>query len=116
MWTILSVLGTFVFVALCWIPFRAESVAQAMGIFRKLIFWSAGVSHPYTWALAAPVLLLAATLWCVFRCRDKSGVVHGELPVFRLDTFWGMLAFVLLVGFCFILMYTGANPFIYFQF
>ena len=113
---IASTLATFVFVALCWIPFRAENVAQAMGVFHKLLFWSPGVSHPYTWALAAPLLMLLATLWCVRYCRDENGVVHGEMPIFRLDTFFGMLGFVLLVGFCFILMYTGANPFIYFQF
>ena len=115
-WHVLSVLGTFLFVSLCWIPFRAESTGQALAIFRKLLFWSPGVFHPYTWALAVPVLTLLGTLWCVCRCRDARGVVHGEMPIFRLDSFFGTLCFVLLAGFCFILMYTGANPFIYFQF
>ena len=61
-------------------------------------------------------MLLIATLWNLRRNRDARGAVHAALPVFRLDTFFGALGFVLLVGFCLILMYTGENPFIYFQF
>ena len=115
-WRLASTLGTFLFVSLCWIPFRAQSMDQALAVFCKLIVWSPGVAHPYTWALAAPVLMLLATAWCALRCRDENGVIHAEMPAFRLDTFFGTLCFVLLAGFCFILMYTGSNPFIYFQF
>ena len=48
--------------------------------------------------------------------RDENGVAHGMTPAFRLNTYSGALAFTLLAGFCLILMYTGDNPFIYFQF
>ena len=42
--------------------------------------------------------------------------MHGDAPVFRLGSFWGAFAFTLLAGFVLVLMYTGDNPFIYFQF
>ena len=113
---VLSVAATFCFVCLCWVFFRAQSLGQALAVLRKLFVWSGGVQHMYTWAIAAPVLLALATLWCAVFCRDSDGVIHGELPAFRLGTFAGTLGFALLVGFALILMYTGANPFIYFQF
>ena len=112
----LCVLFTFVFVCLCWVPFRAADFATSAAIYTKLFAWSGGVSHPFTWALAVPVLTGLATMWCAKFHRDAKGAVHGEMPVFRLNTFFGALAFTLLVGLCLILMYTGDNPFIYFQF
>ena len=63
-----------------------------------------------------PVLLALATLWCMRYRRSADGSVQGALPLFRLGTFAGTLGFALLAGFTLILMYTGENPFIYFQF
>lgn len=112
----LCVLFTFIFVCLCWVPFRAADFATSAAIYSKLFVWSGGIAHPFTWALAVPVLTGLATLWCAIFHRDAKGAVHGEMPIFRLNTFFGALAFTLLAGFCLILMYTGDNPFIYFQF
>ena len=114
--TLLSIAGTFVFVCLCWVFFRAETMATALQVLGKLFIWTDGISHMYTWALAAPVLLLFATLWCMRYGRDASGMVHGVLPKFRAGTFLGTLGFALLAGFTLITMYTGESPFIYFQF
>ena len=113
---IAGIMGTFVFVCLCWVFFRAENMRTAMQVFTKLFVWSDGVCHMYTWAIAAPVLLMLGTLWCAKFARDEKGVVHGRLPVFRAGTFWGTLGFALLVGFTVLTMYTGDSPFIYFQF
>ena len=38
------------------------------------------------------------------------------MPRFRAGTFSGAFAMTLLVGLTLVLMYTGGNPFIYFQF
>ena len=113
---VLSVAATFCFVCLCWVFFRAQSMAQALAVLRKLFIWSDGVRHMYSWAIAAPVLLALATLWCMRYRRSADGSVQGALPLFRLGTFAGTLGFALLAGFTLILMYTGENPFIYFQF
>jgi len=110
------VLGTFIFVCLCWVPFRAADFATSAMIYKKLFVWSGGVSHMFTWALAVPVMTALATAYCTRFHRGGVGAIHGEMPVFNLNTFTGVLLFTLLVGFCLILMYTGDNPFIYFQF
>lgn len=113
---VISTLGTFVFVCLCWVFFRAPDMSTALQVLKKLLFWSGGVNHMYTWAIAAPILLMIATVWCVGHGRDEKGAVHGLLPIFTPGTFWGTLGFVLLVGFTVLTMYTGDSPFIYFQF
>ena len=113
---ILSTAATFAFVCLCWVFFRAQTPAQALAVLGRLFACSGGVVHIYSWAVAALAMLALATLWCVRYGRDASGKVHGRLPMFRLGTFGGTLGFALLAGLVFILMYTGANPFIYFQF
>jgi len=113
---IAGIMGTFVFVCLCWVFFRAENMTTAMQVFAKLFVWTDGVRHMYTWAVAAPVLLMVGTLWCMRFGRDEKGVIHGVLPEFRAGTFLGTLGFALLVGFTMLTMYTGDSPFIYFQF
>ena len=113
---VISTMATFTFVCLCWIFFRAQTLGQAMLVLKRLLIWRGGVTHIYTWAVAAPLLMAAATLWCARHHRNPDGSIHGELPMFRLGTFGGTLAYALLVGLVLILMYTGANPFIYFQF
>ena len=110
------VLCTFIFVCLCWVPFRAADFATSAAIYSRLFIWSGGVSQAFTWAIAVPLLTGLATLWCARFHRDETGAIHGEMPIFNLRTYRGALAFTLLVGFCLILMYTGDNPFIYFQF
>ena len=113
---ILSTAATFAFVCLCWVFFRAQTPGQALAVLSRLFIWRGGVTHIYTWAVAAPLMMAAATLWCARRHRNPDGSIHGALPMFRLGTFTGTLAYALLVGMVLILMYTGANPFIYFQF
>ena len=113
---IISTAATFVFVCLCWVFFRAQTPAQAIEVLSRLFVFRGGVTHIYTWAVAAPLLMLAATVWCACRERGADGAVHGQLPIFRLGSFGGTLGFLLLAGMVLILMYTGANPFIYFQF
>ena len=112
----MCVIFTFIFVCLCWVPFRASDFATSAAIYSKLFIWSGGITQLFTWALAVPVLTGLATLWCARFHRDERGSIHGEMPIFNLNTFSGVLLFTLLVGFCLILMYTGDNPFIYFQF
>ena len=112
----LSTLATFIFVCLCWVPFRAQDFATSAAIYEKLFIWTGGISQAFTWAIAVPILTGLVTVFCIKYQRDERGFVQAEMPIFKLNTFTGALAFTLLVGFCLILMYTGDNPFIYFQF
>ena len=111
-----ATLLTFAFTCLGWVFFRAQTPGAALAVLEKLFVWSDGVVHVYSWSLAALALMLLATLWCVCFRRDGQGVVHGAQPEFDFNSFTGCLAFFLLAGFVLIMMYTGENPFIYFQF
>lgn len=112
----LSALATFLFVCFCWIFFRAESIDVAFTILHRLVFWTDGVHQIYTWTIFAAIVHLISIIWCALRHRDEKGVIHAEPPALSLGTFKGAFLFTLLVGFAFILMYTGESPFIYFQF
>ena len=112
----LSILMTFAFVCLCWVFFRAQTLSQAAQVLQKLFVWTDGVRHLYSWSVFALLCLIGATAWCERFHRDQNGVVHGEMPRFRAGTFSGAFAMTLLVGLTLVLMYTGGNPFIYFQF
>jgi len=113
---LLSILATFLFVCFCWIFFRAESIDVAFTILHRLVVWTDGVHQVYTWTIFAAVVHLVSIVWCALRHRDEKGVIHAEPPALNLGTFKGAFLFTLLVGFTFILMYTGESPFIYFQF
>ena len=101
---------------LCWVFFRAQTFEQALIILQKLFVWSGGVVHIYSWSLIAIVCLAIATIWCFVFSRNEKGEVHGRLPGFDFNSFWGCLAFFLLLGLALVTLYTGENPFIYFQF
>lgn len=112
----INVLATFAFVSLCWVFFRAQSVSEALLVLKKLVVWENGVHHLYTWALAAPAVLMLGTLWCARKSRNAGGGIHEVLSEFNADSFVGVLLFTLLAGLTLILMHTGSSPFIYFQF
>ena len=114
--TVATTLLTFAFVCLCWVPFRAETTTQALMVLRKLFCWSDGVRQVYSWSLLSLAALAGATAWCMRFHRDAAGTVHGEMPRFRAGSFSGAFAMTLLVGLTLVTMYTGGNPFIYFQF
>lgn len=114
--TAVATVLTALYAMLLWVPFRAQSIDHALMVYRKLFFWTPGVVDISSWTLVALAVLTVATLWCALRCRDEAGRIHGRTPALRLGTFGGTLAFTLLAGMALVLMYTGENPFIYFQF
>ena len=112
----LSVLGTFCFVSLCWIFFRAGDFATAMKVFAAIFTWQQGVMHPSSWALLGLGCMSLATLAAWIRSRKLGTALEGYYPQVKLDTVPGLLVFFLFVGLTLGLAYTGENPFIYFQF
>jgi alginate O-acetyltransferase complex protein AlgI len=110
-----SVLFTNLFVGFCWIFFRASSFQTAWDYIRGILTWQDGVSQPYIWAVIALVLLGVATLCAALKSRGKKAI-DGFYPVLDLSRFWPLVGFIVFLGIIFGLAYTGANPFIYFQF
>lgn len=112
----LSVLGTFCFVSLCWVFFRAGDFATAMRVFQAIFTWQQGVIHLSSWAILGLSCVALATLAAVLRSKKLGGPIDGFYPRVKLSTIPGLLVFFLFVGLTLGLAYTGENPFIYFQF
>ena len=105
-----AALLTSLFVALTWVLFRAETFAQAGAVYRRAFGAFSGVGQRPVWLLASALFLLARLV-----VLGRVGA-EREARLLPRGTFAGTLGFVLLTGLTLILMYTGASPFIYFQF
>ncbi len=122
--TSLAVCLNTVFVCLCWVFFRAENFGIALTVLRKLFVWSSGIQQPYTWLFAALALEAVYVLWCARRSKraraDSQKLplagVNAFYPQLDLNTVWGLTLFFLEIMAVVGLAYTGASPFIYFQF
>ncbi len=102
------------FVWLCWVFFRAESFRTAATVLKKLVVWSAGVQHLYTWLFFALALELVYTLFC--RKKSKGSPIEAHYIHHNLNTIPGLTLFFFEIMMVLGLAYTGGNPFIYFQF
>ncbi len=111
-----ATLLTALFTALMWVPFRAESLDHAMKIYQRLFAFDAGLSAIPVWVLAGLGCMAAFMLVKLSARRDTGAPLDGSAPVLARGTFAGTLCLTLLIGFTLVLMYTGENPFIYFQF
>ena len=114
--TALSVLVTFVFVSLCLVIFRSDSIGGAFFFLRAMFTLQRGVVHVSFWAVTALLLTAAASAAAVLRCRRLSTKLEGFYPLLPLDRVWGLTLFFTFVGLTLALGYTGQSPFIYFQF
>lgn len=119
--TILSMILNNIFVCLCWVFFRGTSFSIVIDIFTKIFYWSKGIQQIYTWLLFALMIEIMYIAWCTKASRmniadDSKYSVNAFYFHHNLNTIRGLLLFFLeimaVVGFA----YTGANPFIYFQF
>jgi len=132
----LGIATTFVFVTLCWIPFRASTFAETRAFFAGLFSAQAGLSWiaPEFWWLVA-LVAIGHVVGALAREPEGSGaslrlqsllsrldakLVSNPIsgPYFRLGTGSILGAYVVLawVLFAFLFAVTDSNPFIYFQF
>lgn len=109
---IISIFITYIFVCFCWIFFRAENMSQAIEIIKAIIQMKSGINFPYIWLIATAVLIVAATIIAFY--RDKR--INSFYPLFNLKKLSGLVCFITFTGIVIIFAYTGANPFVYFQF
>lgn len=107
-----STLITYLFVCFCWIFFRADSFSQAFDIIKAIFTMQKGINFPYAWLIASVVLLCLATLYSII----KNKTPKAFYPCLKLDKISGLTVFIVFTGLTVIFAYTGANPFVYFQF
>jgi alginate O-acetyltransferase complex protein AlgI len=113
--TALSIALTNVFIAFCWIFFRAESFTIAWEILYGILTWQEGVVQLYVWVFAALIMVCAGAYAACIK-KQKNERTCGFYPVLDVSSFWGLVLFFVELGLIAGLAYTGANPFIYFQF
>ena len=108
---------TYIFVCICWVPFRSESTTVTFEILKRIFTWQNGILHIYSWTIIAIVVLLIGTVAAVIKSK-KSNIknISGFYPILNLDRFTSWLILFLFAGVILALAYTNSNPFIYFQF
>lgn len=114
---IISVIGTYLFVCMGWILFRAESAADAWIVFKAIFTMQAGIRQPFFWSLIAiGCVLIGSAAMAMQSRRLGEKEIHSHYPKLPLDKIWGLALFLFLVLLAAGLAYTESNPFIYFQF
>lgn len=113
---ICSILGTYLFVSVCWIFFRAENFEIARDVIWGIVSWQNGLKYVSSWVIFGVVCVITSTVVaCVKSCKANSEI-EGFYPSVNLETVVGLVIFFVAFGMCLALSYTGGNPFIYFQF
>jgi len=115
--TILCVLGTYVFVCICWVFFRAENFKVAFDVLFRVFVWQDGITQIFSWTIFSVVVIAIATLIAIIKSqKEQQVVVNGYYKVFDLNKIPGLVALFVTIMLIICLAYTNSNPFIYFQF
>jgi alginate O-acetyltransferase complex protein AlgI len=113
---------TNIFVCFCWIFFRSDSFSTAGQIIVRIVTWQDGIIQIYMWVIVALLVVIVATIFTVVknysagRNNTNHVEINGFYPILDLSKFWSMVVFFVVTGLIIAFAYTGANPFIYFQF
>lgn len=114
---IVSVILTFIVVTIGWVFFRADSMSNAMTIFKVIISSNAGICHIYSWSLFAIVFLVITTLYYTLKCKkigmDKIEEIYPQLDLTKL---WALICFFVFCGLTIGMGYYGDTAFIYGKF
>ena len=115
--SVVSVFITYVFVCICWVFFRAENLAIALDVLKRIVLWESGISQMYSWAFFAIAVLVIWQIIAFIKSRKKGlNKTEDFYPVFDLSKLGGLIIFITFLLFVLCVAYTNANPFIYFQF
>lgn len=116
MGSIISSVLTYVFVAFCWIFFRASTFDNVWQVIKALFTWQDGVQFVSSWTIFGILLIAIFTCVACIRSKKKNTAPEGFYVELDLNTILGMTIFLVVLGLALGLAYTGSNPFIYFQF
>lgn len=109
--TLLSIIGTYAFVSLCWIFFRADSFDNAWLIISRMFTMANGISYTYIYTIIFVLALLAIHIYCYFKTNKE-----GTYILLDLNKFLPKVFFILLILLTAAFAYQGNGAFIYFQF
>ncbi|MBQ9887185.1 MAG: MBOAT family protein [Lachnospiraceae bacterium] len=114
-WKATSVILTYIYVAICWVFFRADSFENAINVIKGMFVYQNGISQIYAWSLFAIAILLIATIVACVKSRNNKRV-DAFYPLQDLSTVKGLLIFFVFVGLTICMAYFGNTAFIYGKF
>jgi alginate O-acetyltransferase complex protein AlgI len=87
----------------------------------RIFTWQNGIIQIYAWVIVAITVVFISTIVTVVKKYSITRTgdfmeINGFYPRLDLSKFWHLVIFFIVVGIIIGLAYTGANPFIYFQF
>ena len=100
-----------VFVMICWVFFRAETLEDAIVILQRLFTWSDGIIYVYSWTILFGILTFGAHIWAQFKNNRNGKYIILDLSKMKNQIIF-FVVFWIILGFS----YFGNNAFIYFQF
>ena len=108
-----SVIVTFILISFTWVFFRAETLGDAITIFKAIFTLKDGIRQPYLWSFVGIVTMFIVT-YIVVKKEDYG--YYSNYLLQDLTTVKGLTLFLVLVGLTIILAYTHSSPFVYLQF
>ena len=109
---VISILCTFIYLNIAGIIIRSANLDTMITVFKKIFFITpVGLSHYYIYSFIFGIILLAIHIFIAVKHNSNGFYVVMDLKKFYAKVIIALAIWVLL---CF--SYTGASPFIYFQF
>lgn len=113
----MDIMLNYVLVTCIQVFFRADSVSDAVAIFRWMFVPHVGMNQIYTWSLFAYVILIIATVVAYMHTKNRDfHNIQAFYPIQNLSTIPGLTIFFVVCGMTMILAYFGETYFIYGQF
>lgn len=115
--SLISIIFTYTFICLCWVPFRAPDIQTAIDIFTRIFIPHDGITQVFSWAIFGVAVIIIANLTALIKSiKQKSPQINGFYPILNLNKILPLILFFTFVLLTLCLAYTNSNPFIYFQF
>ena len=105
---IIDIICTFIFISLTWVLFRADSISQALLIYKRLFTFSPGLNQPYFWSF---VVIAITVIACIIIILQNNG--NAFYPCLDLSRYSNITLFFVVIGLLFALCCTNGSPFIY---
>lgn len=109
--TFFSIICTYVFVCICWIFFRADSITTAITIIERIFKWGVGINYIYSYTIIYGIVIFGIGLFVWIKSNGNGFYLVLDLKKIRNRFIFFLSVFILIL-----LSYLGDTAFIYFQF
>jgi len=108
---VLSILGTYAFVCICWVFFRAPDLSTALTVLKQILTFSAGVQYVFIFFVIYGLALLLIHIYLYVKENAEGRYIFLDF-----NKFWPKVLFILVILLAMAFYYPGDGSFIYFQF